>query len=239
MVPIPAVKLARRAWMSLAALLLLSLLAAVGLGFYGYQLHRLDSALAAYKQAAAQYQVRTEAIHRLSDMETAFNRYLLDGNSANLGLIQADKQRIEQLAQWDADAQHDQLLQNLVAAEQKWHGQIVQPIIEERRKIAAGQGLPEDFLAKYRASGQDLQLITFETNAENAQHQAQQALQQSQNEVRWVWLPYPLAALVLIGVVALTVSAMKRVHQLKQAAEDSGEEEEDEHDAQEPHEETK
>jgi hypothetical protein len=241
MVPISAVKLARRAWMSLAALLLLSLLAAVGLGFYGYQLHRLDSALAAYKQAAAQYQVRTEAIHRLRDMETAFNRYLLDGNSANLGLIQADKQRIEQLAQWDADAQHDQLLQSLVAAEQKWHGQIVQPIIEERRKIAAGQGLPEDFLAKYRSSGQDLQLIAFETNAENAHHQAQQALQQSQNEVRWLWLPYPLAALLVFGVVALTVGAVKRVHQLKLAAEDAGEdEEEDEHDAQEPpHEETK
>jgi hypothetical protein len=240
MVPIPAVKLARKAWMSLAALLLLSLLAAVGLGFYGYQLNRLDSALATYKQAAAQYQVRTEAIHRLSDMETAFNRYLLDGNSANLGLIQADKQRIEQLAQWDADAQHDQLLQNLVATEQKWHGQIVQPIIEERRKVAAGQGLPEDFLAKYRSSGQDLQLITFETNAENAHHQAQQVLQQSQNEVRWLWLPYPLAALIVFGVIALTVGAVKSVHQLKQAAEDAGEEEEDEHDGKEPpHEETK
>ena len=159
-----AVKLARDAWLRVAGMLLLALLAATALGFYGYQIHRLDGALNSYKEAVQLYQMRTEAIHRLSDMEAAFNRYLLDGNSANLGLIQADKQRIEQLAQWDADAQHDQILQNLVAAEQKWHGQIVQPIIEERRKVPAGQGLPEDFLAKYRASPQDLQLINFESD---------------------------------------------------------------------------
>jgi hypothetical protein len=233
MIPIPAAKLARRAWMSVAGLLLLCLLAATELAYYAYQLHHLEAAVTSFRQAAAQYQVRSEAIHRLGDMETAFNRYLLDGNSANLGLIQADKQRIEQLAQWDADAQHDQLLQNLVAAEQKWYGQTVQPIIEERRKVAAGQGLPEDFLAKYRSSGQDLQLIDLEVKSENAQRQAQQALQQSQSELRLPWVPYPLAALIVVGVMALTVSAVKRVHQLKQAAEDSGEEEE-EHDGMEP-----
>jgi hypothetical protein len=227
MIPVPAIKLARKAWLRVAGLLLLALLGAIALAFYGYQIHGLGSALNTYKEAAQQYHVRTEAIHRLSSMEAAFNRYLLDGNSANLGLIQADKQRIEQLAQWDADAQHDQLLQNLVAAEQKWHGQVVQPIIEERRKVPAGQGLPEDFLAKYRASPQDLQLINFETAAENTYHQAQQALQQSENRMRWLWLPYPLAGLIILGVIALCVSAVKSVHHLKQAAENEGDDEED------------
>jgi len=239
MIPIPAIKLARKAWVRVTALLLLSLLAAAALAFYGYQMHRLNGALNSYKQAAWQYQVRTEAIHRLSDMEAAFNRYLLDGNSANLGLIHADKQRIEQLAQWDAEAQNDNVLQGLLAAEKKWYTQAVQPIVEERRKLAAGQGLPEDFLAKYRAAPQDLQLVNFETNAENAQHQAQQALQQSESELRWLWLPYPLAGLLIIGVVVLTVSAFKSVNHLKQAAENEEDDDEDGQEPQESHEETK
>jgi hypothetical protein len=229
MIPVPAIKLARRAWVRVTGLLLLGLLSATALAFYGYQLHRLDRALSTYTQAASQYQVRTEAIHRLRDMETAFNRYLLDGNSANLGLLQSDKQRIEQLAQWGADAQHDQLLQGLVASEQKWYGQAVQPMIEERRKLAAGQGLPEDFLTRYRAAPQDLQIINLEMATENAHHQALQALQQTENQLRWMWLPYPLAGLLVIGVIALTVSAMKSVNHLKQAAENEGEEEDDQH----------
>ena len=240
MIPIPAIKLARKAWMKVTGLLLLSLLSACALAFYGYQLHRLDGALNSYKAAAAQYHARTEAIHRLSDMEAAFNRYLLDANSANLGLMQSDKQRIEQLGQWDADAQHDQILQNLVAAEQKWYGQAVQPVIEERRKLAAGQGLPEDFLAKYRAAPQDLQLINAEMATENAHHQAQQALEQTQTQLRWLWLPYPLAGLLIVAIFALSVGAMKSVSHLKQAAESEGDEEDD--DAQEPadgHKETK
>lgn len=226
--------------MKVTGLLLLSLLSACALAFYGYQLHRLDGALNSYKAAAAQYHARTEAIHRLSDMEAAFNRYLLDANSANLGLMQSDKQRIEQLGQWDADAQHDQILQNLVVAEQKWYGQAVQPVIEERRKLAAGQGLPEDFLAKYRAAPQDLQLINAEMATENAHHQAQQALEQTQAQLRWLWLPYPLAGLLIVAIFALSVGAMKSVSHLKQAAESEGDEEDD--DAQEPadgHKETK
>src|SRR5580704_12971827 len=115
-IPIPPVKLARKAWIRVAGLLLLGLLAATALAFYGYQIHRLETALNTYKEATAQYRARTEAIHRLSDMETAFNRFLLDANSANLGLMQGDKQRIEQLAQWDANAKSDQLLQNVAAA---------------------------------------------------------------------------------------------------------------------------
>src|ERR1043166_9134492 len=145
----------------------------------------LNGALSSYQQAVLQYQMRTEAIDRLSDMEAAFNRYLLDGNSANTGLIQADKQRIDQLAQANADAQNDKLLQSLVASEQKWYGQAVQPLLDARRNLAAGQGLPEDFLAKYRAAPQDLQIINFEISAENAYHEAQQALQQAEDQLRW------------------------------------------------------
>jgi hypothetical protein len=238
-IPIAPVKLARKAWSRVAGLLLLGLLAAVALAFYGYQIHRLDAALNNYKDAESQYHVRTEALHHLSDMETAFNRFLLDANSANLGLIQGDKQRIEQLAQWDASAKNDQLLQNLAAAEQKWYSQIVQPMVDDRNKLAAGQGLPEDFLAKYRAARQDLQIINFEVTTENAHHQAQDALQQTESQVRWLWVPYPLAVLLIAGIIALTVSAMKRVHHLKLTAENEGNEEED--DGREPdnHEETK
>ena len=224
-IPVPPAKLARAAWLRVIGLLLLGLLAAAALGFYGYQLHRLNGALSSYQQAVLQYQMRTEAIDRLSDMEAAFNRYLLDGNSANTGLIQADKQRIEQLTQANADAQNDKLLQSLVAAEQKWFGQAVQPIIEERRKLAAGQGLPEDFLAKYRAAPQDLQIINFEISAENGYHQAQQTLEQTEDQLLWRWLPFPLAGLAIIGMIWLGIGAIKNVSYLRHAAENPEEDE--------------
>jgi len=227
-IPVPPVKLARAAWARVIGVLLLGLLAAAALAFYGYELHRLNGAVNSYQQAVFQYQMRTEAIDRLSDMEAAFNRYLLDSNSANTGLIQADKQRIEQLAQANADAQNDKVLQQLVAAEQKWYGQAVQPLIEERRKLAAGQGLPEDFLAKYRAAPQDLQIISFETTAENAYHQAQQSLQQAEDQLRWRWIAFPLAVLLVVGVIWLSLGAMKNVKHLKYAAENPEEEEDDE-----------
>jgi hypothetical protein len=218
-IPVPPAKLARAAWARVIGLLLLGLLAAAALGFYGYELHRLNGALSSYQQAVLQYQMRTEAIDRLSDMEAAFNRYLLDSNSANTGLIQADKQRIEQLAQANADAQNDKVLQQLVATEQKWYAQAVQPLIEERRKLAAGQGLPEDFLAKYRAAPQDLQIVSFEITAENAYHQAQQTLEQAEDRLRWRWLPFPLAGLAILGMIWLAIGAIKNVSYLRQAAE--------------------
>ena len=226
-IPVPPAKLARAAWARVSGLLLLGLLAVVALAYYGYQLHRLNAAVNSYQQAVFQYQMRTEAIDRLSDMEAAFNRYLLDGNSANTGLIQADKQRIEQLAQSNTDAQNDKIIQSLVATEQKWYGQAVQPLIEERRKLAAGQGLPEDFLAKYRAAPQDLQIINFEMTAENAYHQAQQSLQQAEDQLRWRWVAFPLAVLCAVGVIWLVWGAMRNVRHLKYAAENP-EEEDDE-----------
>jgi hypothetical protein len=226
-IPVPPAKLARAAWARVIGVLMLGLIAAAALGFYGYELHRLNRALSSYQQAVLQYQMRTEAIDRLSDMEAAFNRYLLDGNSANTGLIQADKQRIEQVAQANADAQNDKLLQSLVASEQKWYGQAVQPLLDARRNLAAGQGLPEDFLAKYRAAPQDLQIINFEIGAENAYHQAQQALEQAEDQLRWRWLPFPLAGLAIIGVFWLAIGAMRSVRHLKYAAENP-EDEDDE-----------
>src|SRR3954453_23619222 len=226
-IPVPPTKLARVAWARVIGLLLLGLLAAAALGFYGYELHRLNGAVNSYQQAVFQYQMRTEAIDRLSDMEAAFNRYLLDGKSANTGLIQADKQRIEQLAQANADAKNDKVLQNLVTVEQKWYGQAVQPMIEERRKLAAGQGLPEDFLAKYRAAPQDLQIINFEMTAENAYHQAQQSLQRAEDQLRWRWIAFPLALLVAVGTIWLGFGAMRSVKHLKYAAENPEEEEDD------------
>ena len=221
---VPPAKLARAAWLRVIGVLLLGLLAAVALAFYGYELYRLNGALSKYQQAMLQHQMRTEAINRLSEMDVSFNRYLLDGNSANTGLLQADKQRIEQLAQANTDAQNDKLLQSLVAAEQKWYAQAVQPLIEERRKLAAGQGLPEDFLAKYRAAPQDLQIVNAEIATENAHREALQTLQQTQDQIRWRWLPFPLAGLAVIGIVWLVMGAVKNVSYLKQAAENPEEE---------------
>lgn len=226
-IPVPPAKLARAAWLRVIGVLLLGLLAAAALGFYGYEFYRLNGALSNYQQAMLQQQMRTEAINRLSEMDVSFNRYLLDGNSANTGLLQADKQRIEQLAQANTDAQNDKLLQGLVAAEQKWYAQAVQPLIEERRKLAAGQGLPEDFLARYRAAPQDLQIINLEMATENAHREALQALQQTQDQLRWRWLPFPLAGLAIIGMLWLAMGAMKNVSYLKQAAENPEEEEDD------------
>jgi hypothetical protein len=223
-IPVPPAKLARAAWLRVIGVLLLGLLAAAALGFYGYELYRLNGALSSYQQAMLQQQTRTEAINRLSEMDVSFNRYLLDGNSANTGLIQADKLRIEQLAQSNADAQNDKLLQGLVAAEQKWYTQAVQPLIEERRKLAAGQGLPEDFLAKYRAAPQDLQIVNFEIATENAHREALQALQQTEDQLRWRWLPFPLAGLAALGMIWLAIGGMKNVSYLKQAAENPEEE---------------
>jgi hypothetical protein len=226
-IPVPPAKLARAAWFRVIGVLLLGLLAAVALAFYGYELYRLNGALSRYQQAMLQHQMRTEAINRLSEMDVSFNRYLLDGNSANTGLIQADKQRVEQLAQANADAQNDHLLQGLVAAEQKWYAQAVQPLIDERRKLAVGQGLPEDFLAKYRAAPQDLQIVNLEIATENAHREALQALQGTEDQLRWRWLPFPLAGLAIIGIIWLAIGAIKNVSHLKQAAENP-EEEDDE-----------
>jgi hypothetical protein len=235
-IPPSAAKLARQAWLRVANLLIFAFLSAAALAFYGIKLENLSKAKDAYKNAEQAYHVRTQAIHRVSDMEAAFNRYLLDANSANLDLLQSDKQRIEQLAQQDADTQHDQLLQGMVASEKKWNEQVVQPLVEERRKLAAGQGISEDFLGKYRAARQDLQVLNTEIAAENAHHQAQQALERTENTLRWLWLPLPIAFTLAIATIWRGIGTMRSINHLKQVAEDAADEEEN---MPENHEETK
>lgn len=217
-VPLSGRKLARKASAQIAGLLLLTLLGALVLAYSGYQLHHLEAAKDGYKNAEQQYHLRTEAIHRLNDMQTAFHRYLLDANTVNLDLMQADKQVVEQLAKQDAAAQNDQLLQSLIASEQKWNDQ-VQPMVEERKQSAASPGMPEDLVAKYRAAHPDLQLMAAALSTEKDQHQAQQNLQQAEAELRLLWLPFPIAILVALGSIWLAQKTLKSISKLRQMAE--------------------
>jgi hypothetical protein len=235
-IPPSALQLARKAWLHVTGLLLLGLLGAVALAFYGYQIHRLNAAMDTYKTAQAEYTERVLAIQTLGDMERAFNRFLLDANSANLDLMQGDGQMIDQLAQSNKD---DRLLQNLMVTQQKWNDQVAQPLIEARKKLSASQGLPEDFLARYRSPAQYLEVAAFELPTTTKYTAAQKAFLQTEDQVRWLWVPYPLAVLLMAGIIALAVSAMKRVHHLKLTAENAGNEEEDDGREPENHKETK
>ena len=132
--------LARRVRVFTFGLLLCGLLGAAGLAFAGYRAHQVNAAVRNYAPAASLYRARTAAIHQLADMETAFHRFLLDGNSVNLSLVERDKEGIEQLAQQDPEAQGDKLLQDIVAKEQQWYSQAAQPLIEQRKTVPAGQG---------------------------------------------------------------------------------------------------
>jgi len=53
---------------------------------------------------------------------------------------------------------------------------------------------------------------------------AEKAFLQAESQVRWLWVPYPLAVLLMVGIIALSVSAMKRVNHLKLTAESGGDE---------------
>lgn len=217
-IPLSGRKLARKASAQIAGLLLLSLLGALVLAYSGYQLHHLEAAKDSYKDAEQHFHLRTEIIHRLNDMQTAFHRYVLDANTVNLDLMQADKQVVEQLAKQDPAAQNDQLLQGLIAAEQKWNDQ-VQSLVEERKQSAASAGIPEDVVAKYRAAHPDLQLMAAALSAEKDQHQAQENLQQAESDLRLLWLPFPIAILVALGSIWLAQKALKSISQLRQMAE--------------------
>jgi hypothetical protein len=220
-IPPSAIQLARKAWLHVTGLLLLGLLGAAALAFYGYQIHQLSAAVVSYREVETEYTLRKLAIYELSDMKTAFNRFLLDGNFANLYLMQAYQRMIEKTAQSSKD---DQLLQNLVSTQQKWNDQVAQPLIEARKKLSANQGLPEDLLAKYRAPGQDLDVSSFGIPAESKYMSAREALLRAEFQMRWLWVPYPLAVLLMVGIIALSVSAMKRVNHLKLTAESGGDE---------------
>jgi hypothetical protein len=208
--------LARRAHSHVFGILVLGLLAAFGLGYSGYQLHQLNSALNQYTEAAAQHQARMEALNLLYEMETSFARFLLDGNSANLGLMQRDRDTLEQMAQRDA-SRNDQVLQNLVAQEKRWYTQTAQPLIDQRKNLPAGQGLSEDFLAHYRASGTGLELLNPELISQTANSDAFHQLMESQRKLTvWFSVGYFAAAiLVVLGVCVLAWGAFKSVAGLR------------------------
>ena len=61
--------------------------------------------------------------------------------------------------------------------------------------------------------------MNLEIATENAHREALQALQQTEDQLRWRWLSFPLAALAIIGIIWLGIGAIKNVSYLKQAAE--------------------
>jgi hypothetical protein len=188
-------------------MLLLGFLGALGLAYAGYRAHRISSAVSDYTAAASLHQARTTAIQRLSDMDSAFYRFLLDGNSVNLNLIERDKEALQQLAQQDSQTRSDKLLQDMLAREQQWYSQSAQPLIEQRKSLPAGQGVSEDFLSHYRAASPDLGIVNFENSVESEYRQSLQSLQESQKQTKiWFLLACIGAAVLLIVLIYLMAS---------------------------------
>lgn len=215
----PAGRLARMARIFILGLLLASLIGPLGLLYAGYKAYRSSSAVGEYARAALLYQSRTEAMRRLSDMETAFNRFLLDGNSVNLTLMQRDKEAIDQLANRNVGGEQDKLLHDLAAKSQQWYTQAAQPLIEQRKNLQSGQGISEEFLSHYRAANSDLGMINFEAEIEKGYNSALQGLQQAQQHLSiWLSLAY-LAGAICAGVLAFAMAsgAMRHVGNLKTA----------------------
>lgn len=217
---LPATSLARRARAAIVGLLLLGFLGAAGLAYAGYRAHQISVAVSDYSSAASLYQARTSAIQRLSDLETAFHRFLVDGNSVNLNLMERDKEALEQLAQQDSQTKADKLLQDMVAKEQQWYSHTAQPLIEQRKGLPAGQGISEDFLSHYRTASPDLGVINFENSAEGAYRHSRQGLEDSEKQARLWFLLACLAAAVLLIVLIfmLATGALKHVGSLLKSA---------------------
>lgn len=210
-----------KAGAQLSLLLLLALFAAVALGYTGFKLHQLNSAVADYAELAQRHQSRAEAVRRLADMESALNRFLLDGNSANLALLESDKQRIEQLAQQDEAAKNDDLLKGVLAKEQQWYTRVAQPLIEERKRLAPGQGLAEDFLNRYRASDPSAGMINFEAAGDEAYNKGRQGLMEAQKRAAYTpFLAYLIAAVLVLCLVPLTPAAFRSIHGLRKVADE-------------------
>lgn len=188
-------------------LLASGLLGAAGLGFAGFRVHQLNAAVSDYPAAASLYRVRTAAVHQLSDMETAFNRFLLDGNSANLSLLERDRESVEQLAQQDPELKADKILQDMVAKEQQWYVQVAQPLMQQRKGLPAGQGLSEDFLARYRTSNADLGVISFEVGAEHAFRDSLEGLVQSERHTSSALSVTCLVAGVLLMILTFVLAS--------------------------------
>src|SRR5215472_10156219 len=207
---ISAGSLAPRVRLFILVLVFLGLLGAVGLAFTAYRVHQLNVAVSDYGPAASLYRVRTAAIHQLSDMETSFHRFLLDGDSASLTLMQRDKERIEQMAQEDAELKADPLMQSLVAKEQQWYQQI-SPLIEERKNLPGGQGLSEDFVSHFRTLSPDLDVVSFEVRAEQDYRHALEGMAepQKQAQVRFSVMSWFVAVLLIILIIALAGAALR------------------------------
>jgi CHASE3 domain sensor protein len=208
--------LARRVKIFVFGLLLLGVLGAAALGYAAYRVYELNAQMSSYAPAASLYRVRTTVIHQLSDMETALHRFLLDGNSSSLNLMQRDKERIEQMAQEDPELQADKLLQSLVAKEQQWYQQ-VSPLIEERKNLPAGQGLSEDFVNHFRTLSPDLDVVSFEVRAEREYRQALEGMAQSerQSRLRFSVMSWFGAVLLIVFMIALTGAALRHLGGLR------------------------
>lgn len=207
----PAGRMTGRVRIFILGLVMAGLVGALGLAFAGYRAHRFGASLSEYGPAASLYRARTTAIHQLSDMETVLHRFLLDGNSANLSLVDRDKAALEEFAQQDPELQSDKLMQEMVAKEQRWYAQ-VQPLIQERKSLPEGQGISQDFLTHYRSVSPDMNLIKFEISTESAFRQAAEAVQSEKQTRVWFLMTCLLAALLLVLVVlALAARALKQV----------------------------
>jgi hypothetical protein len=217
--PPPAGRPARKARVFILGLLLAGLIGPLGLLYAGYQAYRAKSEVSIYSGAASLYRSRMDAIHRLYDMETAFHRFLLDGNSANLTLMQRDKEAIDQLAHRDPAGDDDKLLRDVAAKAQQWQTQVAQPLVDQRKALPSGQGISEDFLAHYRAAGSDLGASSFEMETEKDYNTALQGLADAQRRISiWFSLAY-LAAAVGASILAffLASGALRHVGDLKTA----------------------
>ncbi|HEX7285601.1 MAG TPA: hypothetical protein VF532_05430 [Candidatus Angelobacter sp.] len=212
-------------------LLLLALAVAAGFAWTAYHLHQLQGAIANHGAALRQFQVRQEAIFAADSMDTALLRFMLDGNTANTELIRLNKELVERLAQQDDAAKNDKMLQDLVAKEQQWYSQFAQPLIEQRKQVQAGQGLPEDLLNRYRTTKKDLGTFDLEMAAQAAYQRDTQGLLQAQEHLGpGAWLRYAAVALALIAIFAVALGTFRNIGRLHRVAKGEGEVEEDDED---------
>jgi hypothetical protein len=202
--------LARKAHSHVFGILVLGLLAAIGLGYSGYLVYEINASMRQYAEFAL---TRAQAQSLLNEIEISFTRFLLDGNSANQALMQRDRAELEQLAQSEPSG-NDQVLKNMIDQERRWYAQVA-PLIEQRKNVSPGQGLSEDFLAHYRASGTSLALVTPDASQGfSSSHQETPYIQLS------VWLAvgyFAAAILMVLGVCALAWGAFKNIAGLRKS----------------------
>jgi hypothetical protein len=209
-------------------LFVLSLAAVAGLGWTAFHLLRLDGAISDHSAALRQYENRQEAIFALDSMDMALHRFILDGNTANVDLIRLNKDLVERLAQKDAAAQNDKMLQDLVAREQQWYAQFAQPLIDQRRQLPAGQGLREDLLNRYRMTKKDLATFDTEMAAQTAyQHDVQNLLDAQKHIGPGPVVRFGAAVLVVVVIFAVAWGTFRNIGRLHRVARGDDEEDED------------